>query len=168
MPWPWSKRISDSRKEENFWVSHAVSPFRSPIARCRLPSLLHSSLNPRCLIVHQMLWMDETFIKFHADADSFHWCETSRSKQALAWAEMTFFWIDRTGWVHEVTFEIITTWLGGEQHQAGCWIDLAQTRALLEPNGCRKALAKPQPYGSMIDVNQGIHLAGSEWYVGTI
>jgi hypothetical protein len=41
----------DSRKEENFSVSHAASPSRSPRACCRLPSMLHPLINPPCLLV---------------------------------------------------------------------------------------------------------------------
>jgi hypothetical protein len=41
----------DSWQEENFSVSDAASPSRSPKARCRLPSMLRPSVNTLCLIV---------------------------------------------------------------------------------------------------------------------
>jgi hypothetical protein len=49
----------------------------------------------------------------------------------------------RTGW-YTKSREIKTTGLGVNQHQAGYWIDLVNTKTLLEWNGYRKALAKPQ------------------------
>jgi hypothetical protein len=58
--------------------------------------------------------------------------------------------------------EIKTTGLGVNQHQARYWIDLVNTKALLERNDHRKALANPQQYSSKADVNQGVHLGGSE------
>jgi hypothetical protein len=73
---------------------------------------------------------------------------------------MTFSWIDQMGWLHDVTCEIIATWIGSERHQAGYWIDLANTRAPLEQNGCKKANVNPQRYGSMVDANQGVHFSG--------
>jgi hypothetical protein len=30
-----------------------------------------------------MLWLEKNFIKFHADANNFHWCETSRPNKLL-------------------------------------------------------------------------------------
>jgi hypothetical protein len=48
------------------------------------------------------------------------------------------------------------------QHQAEYWIDLLNTKALLERNGYREALAIPQRCGSKADANQGVHLGGSE------
>jgi hypothetical protein len=68
---------------------------------------------------------------------------------------------NRSRWIHEVTCEIKTTWLEVNQHQAGYWIDLVNTKTLLERNGYRKALAKQQRHGSMIDADQGVHLVGS-------
>jgi hypothetical protein len=35
----------------------------------------------------------------------------------------------------------MATWLGVNQHQAGYWIDLVDTKAPLGKNGYRKALA---------------------------
>jgi hypothetical protein len=56
--------------------------------------------------------MEEIFIKFHIDANSFHWYETSRLKCAMVQGELTFSWINQAGWVHEVVGGIIKTWLG--------------------------------------------------------
>jgi hypothetical protein len=58
----------------------------------------------------------------------------------------------------------MTTWLESERHQAGYWIDLVNTKALLERNDYREALANPQRCGSKVYTNQGVHLDGSEWY----
>jgi hypothetical protein len=84
------------------------------------------------------------FIKFHVDADSFHCYETSRPICALARLEVTFYWVNHIGWVHEEACEIITSWLKNERHQAGYQIDLVKTQALFERNGYMKALANPQ------------------------
>jgi hypothetical protein len=70
----------DSRKEENFLVSHAASPFRSPRACCRLPSILRLSVNSLGMIVSSVLWMEEIFIKSHVNVDNFHWYETSKPR----------------------------------------------------------------------------------------
>jgi hypothetical protein len=78
--------------------------------------------------------------------------------------EVTSSWIDRIGRVHKVAHEIITTWLKSERRQAGYWIDLVNAKALLERNGYRKALVNPHRCGSNLDVNQGVHLGGSERY----
>jgi hypothetical protein len=69
---------------------------------------------------------------------------------------------NRSRWIHEVTCEIKMTCLEVNQRQAGYWIDLVNTKALLEWNGYRKALVNPQRCCSMIDVSQGVHLVGSE------
>jgi hypothetical protein len=57
---------------------------------------------------------------------------TSKLKQSSMRSEVTFSWIDRIGWIHEGTSEIKTTVLGVNQHQARYWIDLVNTKALLE------------------------------------
>jgi hypothetical protein len=44
----------------------------------------------------------------------------------------------QTGWVYEVVCEIKVTWLGSERREAGNWMDLANMRAPIEWNGCRK------------------------------
>jgi hypothetical protein len=59
------------------------------------------------------------------------------------------------------------TSLRSERHHPGYWIDLVNTKALLERNGYRKALANPQRCVSMIDPSQGVHLVGSERYAST-
>jgi hypothetical protein len=56
----------------------------------------------------------------------------TKLKQSLVRSEVTFSWIDRTRWIHEGTSKIKTIWLGVNQHQAGYWIDLVNTKALLE------------------------------------
>jgi hypothetical protein len=71
-------------------------------------------------------------------------------------------WDIRTGWIHEGMSEIKTTVLGVNQHQAGYWIDLVNTKALLEQNGYGKALTNPQRCGSKVDTIYGVHLGGSE------
>jgi hypothetical protein len=57
---------------------------------------------------------------------------TSKLKQSLVRSEVTFSWIDRIGWIQEGAREIKMTVLGVNQHQAGYWIDLVNTKALLE------------------------------------
>jgi hypothetical protein len=57
---------------------------------------------------------------------------TSKLKQSLVRSKVTFSWIDRIGWIHEGTSEIKMTVLGVNQHQTGYWIDLVNTKALLE------------------------------------
>jgi hypothetical protein len=57
---------------------------------------------------------------------------TSKLKRPLVRSEVTFSWIDRIGWIHEGMSEIKTIVLGVNQHQAGYWIDLVNTKALLE------------------------------------
>jgi hypothetical protein len=92
---------------------------------------------------------------------------TSKLKQSLTRSKVTFSWIvEHDGYTK--LCEIKTTWLGVNQHKARYWIDLANTKALLERNGYRKALAIPQRCGSKADVNQGVHLGGSERYTSAI
>jgi hypothetical protein len=83
---------------------------------------------------------------------------TSILKRSSAQSGMTFSWKDRTGGIHEIACKIMTTWLGSERHQAGYWIDLVNTKALLERNGYREALVNPQRCGSKVDMNQGVHV----------
>jgi hypothetical protein len=92
---------------------------------------------------------------------------TSKLKQPLVRSEVAFSWIDWTGW-YTKSREIKTTGLGVNQHQAGYWIDLVNTKALLEWNGYREALAIPQRCSSKADANQGVHLGGSERYAYAI
>jgi hypothetical protein len=73
---------------------------------------------------------------------------------------------DRTRWIHEIVVEIALTWHRNEQHYLGYWIDLDDSRVPLRHQvGYKKALVKPQWYGWMIDVNQGVHSVGSGWYI---
>jgi hypothetical protein len=52
---------------------------------------------------------------------------------------------NRTGWIHEVTGEIILTWSRNEQHYLGYWIGLDDSQvALGHQVGYKKALTKPQ------------------------
>jgi hypothetical protein len=46
--------------------------------------------------------------------------------------------------------------------------EIDDTRVLLGHNSYMKVLMKPQQHSSMIDVNQGAHLVGSERYANTI
>jgi hypothetical protein len=78
---------------------------------------------------------------------------TSKLKQSSTRSEVTFSWIvEHDGYTK--SREIKTTGLGVNQHQAGYWIDLVNTKALLERNGYREALAIPQRCGLKVDVNQ--------------
>jgi hypothetical protein len=86
---------------------------------------------------------------------------TSKLKQSLARSEVTLSWIvEQDGYTKSC--EIKMTGLGVNQHQVGYWIDLVNTKALLERNGQRKAHANPQRCGSKADANQGVHLGRSE------
>jgi hypothetical protein len=60
------------------------------------------------------------------------------------------------------------TGLGVNQHPVGYWVDMVNTKALLERNGCKKAPVKTQRSSSMIDANQGAHMVGGERYASTI
>jgi hypothetical protein len=91
---------------------------------------------------------------------------TSKQKQPLVRSEVSFSWIDWTVW-YTKSCEIKTTGLGVNQHQARYWIDLVNTKALLEWNGYGEALAIPQRCGSKADANQGVHLGGSERHATT-
>jgi hypothetical protein len=65
--------------------------------------------------------------------------------------------------------EVILAWRRKEQHSLGYWINLDDSRVLLGHQvGYMKALTKPQRYGSRIDVNQGVHLIGSDRCASTI
>jgi hypothetical protein len=152
----------EKRGYQDSWKSRIS---RSPRASCRLLScyIIHSILF--IWQFHQNFWMEKNFIKFHTNDDNFHWCKTSRPKRDSTWAEMTFSWIHRTRWVHEVVCEIIMTWLRSERHHAECWIEFANTRALLEQNGYRKSLANPQRHGSTINGHPGEYSVGNGRYV---
>jgi hypothetical protein len=50
------------------------------------------------------------------------------------------------------------------RHHVGYLLEISDTWALIGQNGYKKALAKPQWYGSMIDVNQWVHLDRSGRY----
>jgi hypothetical protein len=73
----------DSWQVENFSVSDAASPSRSPKACCRLSSMLHPLANTLCLIVSSDALDGGDLYQFHVDANNFHWYETSRPKCAL-------------------------------------------------------------------------------------
>jgi hypothetical protein len=151
------KRISQQSKGGKLLGLSCSFSFLVSQSTCRLPSMLRPSVHPLCL-------MEEIFIKFHADADSFHWYETSRPKQALAWVEMTFSWIDRTGWVHKVACELIMTHL--KSGWTPWWVldRIGQYKNIISVEWLQEAHTEPQWYGLMIDGNQGVHLAESEWY----
>jgi hypothetical protein len=59
------------------------------------------------------------------------------------------------------------TGLGVNQHQAGYWIDLVNTKALSEWIGYREALAKPQRHSMMMGTNQGVYLVESGRYASS-
>jgi hypothetical protein len=92
---------------------------------------------------------------------------TSKLKWLLAWSEVTFSWIAEQD-CYTKSREIKTTGLGVNQHKARHWIELVNTKALLEWIGYREALAIPQRRGSKVDTNQGVHLGGSEQYVSAV
>jgi hypothetical protein len=73
-------------------------------------------------------------------------------------------WDARTGWMHKVACEIILTWRRKEQRCLAYGIDLDDSRVPSRHQvGYKKALTKPQRYGLMMDVNQGVQLVESEW-----
>jgi hypothetical protein len=92
--------------------------------------------------------------------------KTSKLKRPLARSEVTFSWIaEHDGYTK--SREIKMTELGVNQHQAGYWIDLVNTKALLEWNGYRKALVKPR-HSVMMGANQGVYLVESGRYASAI
>jgi hypothetical protein len=104
----------------------------------------------------------------NAEADTFYWSKNFYTEVIIGTIGGDLL-LDRLNkMVHEGTSEIKTTKLGVNQHQAGYWIDLVNTKALLEWNSYRKALAIPQWCGSKVDTNQGVHLSRSEWYGSAI
>jgi hypothetical protein len=123
----------NSWKEEDLLVSHTTFLLLCVGDRAfwRLRSCCINHLISFFWQLPRMLWMDKTFIKFHANVDSFYWCETSRPKWALAWVKVTFSWIDPIGWVHKIAREIITTWL--ESRSTPCRV-LAQNQQYMSTN----------------------------------
>jgi hypothetical protein len=92
---------------------------------------------------------------------------TSKLKRPLTRSEVTFSWIvEQDGYMK--LREIKTIGLGVNQHEAGYWIDLVNTKVLLEWNDNREALAISQRCGTKVDTNQGVHLGGSERYASAI
>jgi hypothetical protein len=55
---------------------------------------------------------------------------------------MTFSWINRTEWVHEVMCEFKMIWLRKEWKHVEYWIKIDDKRALIEQNSYKKALTK--------------------------
>jgi hypothetical protein len=91
----------------------------------------------------------------------------SKLKRPLTRSEVTFSWIvEHDGYMK--LREIKTIGLGVNQHEAGYWIDLVNTKVLLEWNDNREALAISQRCGTKVDTNQGVHLGGSERYASAI
>jgi hypothetical protein len=117
MHWSWRKEDirTVGRRRISRPLMQLLPSVRGDRALWRLRSCRITHSIPFIWQLHRMLWMEKTFIKFHADADNILWCETSRLKWALVRVEMTFSWIDRTKWVHEVACEIIMTWLRSER-----------------------------------------------------
>jgi hypothetical protein len=127
------QRYWDSCKEENSSVPNAAFSFYTWMVEHfensdHVASITQSPLSGNLIKCSE--W-GETFIKFHAYADSSYWCETSRSKWALAWVEMTFSWMDRTRWVHEVACELITTWLKSGSTHVVYLLRISDTWALI-------------------------------------
>jgi hypothetical protein len=92
---------------------------------------------------------------------------TSKLKWSSVRSEATFFWIEeQDGYIK--SREIKMTGLGVNQHQAGYWTDLVNTKALLGKNVYRGALANTQRCDSKVDTNQGVPLGGSEQYASAI
>jgi hypothetical protein len=55
-----------------------------------------------------------------------------------------------------------------DRHHVGYLLEISDTRALTRQNGYKKALTKPQWYGSMVDANQWVHLVSSGWYAALL
>jgi hypothetical protein len=92
---------------------------------------------------------------------------TSKLKRSSVRSEVTFSWIEeQDGYIK--SHEIETTGLGVNQHQAGYWTDLVNTKALLGQNGYRVALANPQRCALKVDTNHRVPLRGSERYASVI
>jgi hypothetical protein len=75
----------DSRKEWGL-LSFSCSLFLLCLGNKALWWLRSCCINhpiPSLWQLHQIPWMEKTFIMFHADADSFHWCETSKTKMSF-------------------------------------------------------------------------------------
>jgi hypothetical protein len=109
MHWSWRKEdIRTVGRRTSRSLMQLLPSVRGDRALWRLWSCHITHSIPFIWQLHWMLWMEKTFIKFHADADNYLWCETSRPKRALARVKITFSWIDQTWWVHEVVCEIIT------------------------------------------------------------
>jgi hypothetical protein len=128
-----------------FTVSHAAFPFGCGWqSMLQSPVMLRSSLNPLGLTTSSDTLGGEELsqVPVLRLTPSIR-VRTSKLKWSSAQSGMTFSWKDRTGWIHKITCKIKTTWLGSEQHQAGYWINLVNTKALLERNGYRGALCEP-------------------------
>jgi hypothetical protein len=167
----WSWRSENIRIVEK--RIFAVSPIAFPSVRgwqSPLQSLvmLHSSLDPLNLTtLSNTLGGEKLSQVLMLRLTPSIGVRTFKLKRPLAQSEVTFSWIaEQDGYTK--SREIKTTRLGVNQHQAGHWIDLVNTKALLERNGHRKALANPQRCGSKVGANQGVHLDGSEWYASAI
>jgi hypothetical protein len=160
MHWSWRSENIGIVKKRTFTVSHAVFPFvrgwQSPF---QSPVMLHSSFDPLGLTTSSDTLGKEVLSQVPMlRLTPSNGVRTSKLKKSLAWWKMMFSWIDWTGWLYEIACKIMTTWLGSERHQAGYWIDLVNTKALLERNGYREALVNPQRCGSKVDMNQAVHV----------
>jgi hypothetical protein len=93
---------------------------------------------------------------------------TFKLNQSLVQSKMTFSWItehDRymNAWVR--------SWRHGlkaDRHHVGYLLKICDTWVLIGQNGYKKALVKPQRYGSMIDVKQWAHLVRSGWFLALL
>jgi hypothetical protein len=109
------------------------------------PVMLHSSLNPLGLTTSSDTLGGEELsqVPMLRLTPSLR-VRTSKLKRSSTQSGMTLTLKDRTGWIHKIACKLMTTWFGSERHHAGYWINLVNTKALLEQNGYREALANPQ------------------------
>jgi hypothetical protein len=168
MHWSWRSKNVGIVEKRIFLASHEAFPSGvGDRARCSLV-MLCSSLNPLGLTTSSDTLGGEKLsqVPMLRLTPSIG-VRTSKLKRPLARSEVTFSWMaEQDGYMKSC--EIKTTGLGVNQHQAGYWIDLVNTKALLKQNGYMEELAIPQRCGSKVDTNQGVHLDECERYASAI
>jgi hypothetical protein len=115
-----------------FTVSHATFPFgRGWQSTLQSSVMLCSSLHPLGLTTSSdTLGGEELSQVPMLRLTPSIGVRTSKLKRSSAQSGTTFSWKDRTWWIHKIICKIMTTWLRSEQHQAGYWINLVNTKAL--------------------------------------
>jgi hypothetical protein len=169
MHWSWRSENVRIVKKRIFAVFHVAFPsmrgWQNPL---QSPVMLHSSLDPLGLTTSSNTLGGEELSQVPMlRLTPFIGVRTSKLKRPSARSEVTFSWIYWTGWYTKLR-EIKTTGLGVNQHEAGYWIDLLNTKTLLKRKGYREALVIPQWCGSKLDTHKGVHLGGSEQYASVI